>query len=58
MHLYLISKLQFLIAKLLDEEKFVLVASLDLSAAFDVVNIGLLIKRLILVGLPYNVIEL
>ena len=33
-------------------------ASLDLSAAFDVVNIRLLIKRLKIMGLPEDVIEL
>jgi hypothetical protein len=37
-------KLQSLIARALDEDKYVLVASLDLSSAFDVVNINLLIK--------------
>ena len=33
-------------------------ASIDLSAAFDVVNIGLLIKRLKIVGLPGDVVSL
>ena len=33
-------------------------ASIDLSAAFDVVNIGLLIKRLKIVGLPEDVVSL
>jgi hypothetical protein len=33
-------------------------ASLDLSAAFDVVNVGLLIKRLDIVGIPADVVSL
>jgi hypothetical protein len=33
-------------------------ASLDLSSAFDVVNINLLLKRLRIVGLPNDLIEL
>ena len=33
-------------------------ASIDLSAAFDVVNIELLIKRLKLIGIPKDVVEL
>jgi hypothetical protein len=37
-------KVYSLIAKALDEDKFVLVLSLDLSSVFDVVDIDLLIK--------------
>jgi hypothetical protein len=33
-------------------------SSLDLSAAFDVVNIDLLIKRLNIIGLPKDLIDL
>ena len=33
-------------------------ASVDLSAAFDVVNIDLLIERLRIIGLPSDVVEL
>ena len=33
-------------------------ACLDLSAAFDVVNVGLLIKRLDSVGIPADVVSL
>ena len=33
-------------------------ASLDLSAAFDIVNVPLLIKRLEIVGLPRDVVSL
>ena len=39
-------QLQSLIARALDDDEFVAMASLDLSAAFDVVNVPLLIKRL------------
>ena len=33
-------------------------ASLDLSSAFDVVNIGLLLKRMQIIGIPRDIIEL
>ena len=51
-------EIQNLISRALDEDKLVLLASLDLSAAFDVVNIELLIKRLKIIGLPIDVVEL
>jgi hypothetical protein len=50
--------LQSIIGRALNEDKFVLVASLDLSAAFDLVNTNLLITRLKIVGLPEDVIDL
>jgi hypothetical protein len=50
-------QLQSIIGGALDKDKFVLVASLDLSA-FDIVNINLLIKRLKIVGLPDDVVDL
>ena len=50
--------LQSLIARALDDNKYVLMASLDLSAAFDIVNVPLLVKRLRLTGLPNDVVEL
>ena len=50
--------LQSIISRALDQGHFCLMASLDLTAAFDVVNINLLIKRLKIVGLPMDVIEL
>ena len=34
------------------EDQLVLLASLDISAVFDIVNVGLLIKRLRVIGLP------
>ena len=51
-------KLQSMIARALDQDEYALVASLDLSSAFDLVNIDLLIKRLKIVGLPSDVVEL
>ena len=51
-------ELQSLIARALDEDQIGLVASLDLSSAFDVVNVNLLLKRLKIMGLPSDVIEL
>ena len=50
--------LQSLIARALDGDNYVLMASLDLSAAFDIVNIKLLLKRLKIVGLPGDIIDL
>ena len=50
--------LQSLIARALDDDHLVLLASLDLSAAFDIVNVGLLIKRLRVIGLPDDIVNL
>ena len=50
--------IQSLIANALDENKYALMASLDLSAAFDVVNTELLCKRLDIVGIPADVVSL
>ena len=33
-------------------------SSLDLSAAFDVVNVGLLVKRMKIIGLPEDITSL
>ena len=51
-------QLQSLIARALDDDNYVLMASVDLSAAFDVVNIDLLMKRLRILGLPDDVLSL
>ena len=51
-------QLQSLIARALDEDNYVLMVSVDLSAAFDVVNIDLLMKRLRILGLPDDVLSL
>ena len=50
--------LQGLIARALDDNQLVLLASLDLSAAFDIVNVDLLIRRLKVIGLPDDVVSL
>ena len=47
-----------MIAKALDDDEYVAMASLDLSSAFDVVDVKLLIKRLGIIGLPDDVISL
>ena len=50
--------LQSIIATHVDKNEFVAMASLDLSAAFDMVNTTLLLKRLVIIGLPTDVVEL
>ena len=50
--------LQSLIAGALDDDDYVALASLDLSAAFDIVNVALLIKRLQIMGLPPDMVRL
>ena len=42
----------------MDGDNFVVMSSLDLSAAFDLVNLDLLLKRLKKMGLPEDVISL
>jgi hypothetical protein len=51
-------EIQNLIARALDEDKMVLLPSLDLSAAFYIVNFSLLLKRLCLLGLPRDIVDL
>jgi hypothetical protein len=50
--------LQSIIAKHVDSNEIVVMASLDLSAAFDMVNVDLLIKRLRILGIPSDLIDL
>jgi hypothetical protein len=50
--------LQSIIARAADDDNFTIMASLDLSAAFDLVNVELLIKRLRIIGLPGDLINL
>ena len=52
------STLQSLSANALDENNFALMASLDLSATFNVVDIQLLLKRLDIIGIPSNAVSL
>ncbi len=47
-----------LISRSIDDEEYVVVASFDLSAAFDLVNVNLLLKRLLIIGLPNDVVSL
>ena len=47
-----------LISRAVDGDKYALMASLDLSAAFDVVNVELLLKRMRIIGLPPDIVEL
>jgi hypothetical protein len=54
----LMAVLQSEIARALEDEDFVIVASLDLSSAFDLVDINLLMKCLAVVGLPADVLRL
>ena len=51
-------QIQSLIARALDEDNHCIMASIDLSSAFDVVNIELLLKRLRVVGLPADLVAL
>ena len=50
--------LQSLITRALDDDDFVALASIDLSAAFDIVDVNLLIKKLVILGLPNDVVKL
>ena len=50
--------LQSIISRALDDDNYVAMASIDLSAAFDIVNVDLLIKRLRIIGLPKDVVDL
>ena len=52
------AEIQSLIARALDDDEYVLLASLDLSSAFDLVDVNLLIKRLKKIGLPSDIVEL
>jgi hypothetical protein len=51
-------ELQNQIAKALDEDNFVAVASMDLSAAFDVLDVDLLLKRMRLMGIPEDLLKM
>ena len=51
-------RIQSLIARAIDGGQFALMASLDLSSAFDVVNVGLLLERLRIIGIPDDLVEL
>ena len=50
--------LQSIISRAADNDNYVIMSSLDLSAAFDLVNVELLIKRLKIIGFPGDIIRL
>ena len=50
--------LQSILSRALNQGDYAIMASIDLSAAFDVVSIKLLLKRLKIIGLPQDVIDL
>jgi hypothetical protein len=49
-------ELQIIISRALDNDQYMLLSSLDLSAAFDLVDIKLLIKILNIIGLPGDIV--
>ena len=54
----LTAKIQSLITHALDDDEFVLLASLDFSSEFHLVNNELLLKRMKVIALPKDVIDL
>ena len=50
--------IQSVLSRAMDNNEFAMMSSLDLSAAFDVVNVKLLLKRLKILGLPTDIIDL
>ena len=50
--------IQSALARALDQGHFAMVADIDLSCAFDLVNVNLLIKRMKLIGLPEDIVDL
>ena len=51
-------QLQATITRALERDEYTAVASLDLSAAFDVINVELLMKRLKIAGFPQDIIDM
>lgn len=50
--------IQSIISRAIDSNQYALMASIDLSAAFDLVNTKLLVKRLKIIGLPSDIVRL
>ena len=50
--------LQSIISRKMDEDEYAVMSSLDLSAAFDLVNLDLLLKRLKIMGIPRDLVQL
>ena len=55
LYMFIISHLK---SRAADENCYVIMASLDLSMAFDLVNIKLLLKRLRVMGFPSDLVTL
>ncbi len=53
-----LKEIQSQIARKIDEGQYVAMCSLDLTAAFDLVDIDLLMKRLLTLGLPSDWLNL
>jgi hypothetical protein len=51
-------EIQSRVATLMDQDQYIAMASIDLSAAFDVVNVDLLLVRLKKMGLLNDVINM
>ena len=51
-------QLQSLISRALDENNYYVLSSIDLSSAFDIVNLELLFKRMEIFGMPDDVMQL
>jgi hypothetical protein len=51
-------ELQPQVARALDDDKYVVLVCLDLSLAFDMVNVDMLIKRLKRISLPCEIKDL
>jgi hypothetical protein len=51
-------EIQIMISRALDNNEYALLSSLDLSTAFDLVDIQLLIKRLKIIGPPNDLVNL
>jgi hypothetical protein len=54
----LAAELQSKIARAVNDDEYILVASFDLSSAFDIEKVKLLLKRLKIIGPPTDIIEL
>ena len=47
--------LQSILTRALDQDNYALMSSTDLTAAFDMVNVEFLLKRLAIIGLPTDI---
>jgi hypothetical protein len=52
------AELQSVIGRALVENEYLLMVSLDLSSAFDIINTNLLMQRLKIIGLPTDILNL